>query len=29
MDIPPGRMAVIADPTGAVFSVIKMAEAGD
>jgi predicted enzyme related to lactoylglutathione lyase len=28
-DIPPGRMAVIADPTGAMFSVIKMAQPGD
>jgi len=28
-DIPPGRMAVIADPTGAMFSVIRMAQAGD
>ena len=29
MDIEPGRMAVIADPTGAMFSVIKMKVAGD
>jgi predicted enzyme related to lactoylglutathione lyase len=29
MDIPPGRMAVLADPTGAVFSVIKMSTPGD
>jgi predicted enzyme related to lactoylglutathione lyase len=29
MDIPPGRMAVLADPTGAMFSVIKMAQPGD
>ena len=29
MDIQPGRMAVLADPTGAMFSVIKMAIAGD
>ena len=28
-DIPPGRMAVIADPAGAFFSVIKMAQPGD
>ena len=28
-DIPPGRMAVLADPTGAMFSVIKMAQAAD
>ena len=29
MDIEPGRMAVLVDPTGAIFSVIKMAQAGD
>jgi predicted enzyme related to lactoylglutathione lyase len=29
MDIEPGRMAVLADPTGAMFSVIKMKVAGD
>jgi predicted enzyme related to lactoylglutathione lyase len=29
MDIPPGRMAVISDPTGALFSVIEMTIAGD
>ena len=29
MDIEPGRMAVLADPTGAMFSVIKMAQPGD
>jgi predicted enzyme related to lactoylglutathione lyase len=29
MDIPPGRMAVIADPAGAVFNVIKMTTPGD
>ena len=29
MDIPPGRMAVIADPAGAVFNIIKMAQPGD
>jgi uncharacterized protein len=29
MDIPPGRMAVIADPAGAVFNIIKMTEPGD
>jgi hypothetical protein len=29
MDIPPGRMALIADPAGAMFSVIKMAQPGD
>ena len=29
MDIPPGRMAVLADPAGAMFSVIKMAQPGD
>ena len=28
-DIPPGRMAVLADPTGAMFSVIKMAQPAD
>ena len=28
-DIPPGRFAVLADPAGAVFNVIKMAQAGD
>jgi len=28
-DIPPGRMAVIADPAGAVFNVIKLADPGD
>ena len=28
-DIPPGRMAVLADPTGAMFSTIKMAQPGD
>jgi uncharacterized protein len=28
-DIPPGRMAVFADPAGAVFSVIRMTEPGD
>lgn len=28
-DIPPGRMAVLADPAGAVFSVIKMAQPAD
>jgi uncharacterized protein len=28
-DIPPGRMAVLADPSGAVFSIIKMAQPGD
>ena len=29
MDIPPGRMAVIADPAGAMFNVIKLANPGD
>jgi predicted enzyme related to lactoylglutathione lyase len=29
MDIPPGRMAVIADPAGAVFNVITMAQPGE
>jgi uncharacterized protein len=29
MDIEPGRMAVIADPAGAVFNVIKMTTPGD
>jgi predicted enzyme related to lactoylglutathione lyase len=28
-DIPPGRMAVLVDPTGAIFNVIKMAQPGD
>jgi predicted enzyme related to lactoylglutathione lyase len=28
-DIPPGRMAVLADPAGAVFSVIKMTQPAD
>ncbi|MDQ1508645.1 MAG: uncharacterized protein QOG50_489 [Actinomycetota bacterium] len=28
-DIPPGRMAVIADPAGAMFSIIKMAQPAD
>jgi uncharacterized protein len=28
-DIPPGRMAVLADPAGAMFSVIKPAQPGD
>jgi predicted enzyme related to lactoylglutathione lyase len=28
-DIPPGRMAVIVDPTGAAFSVMTMNEPGD
>ena len=29
MDIPPGRMAVIADPAGAIFNVIKLTQPGD
>jgi uncharacterized protein len=29
MDIPVGRMAVLVDPAGAVFNVIKMTEPGD
>ena len=29
MDIEPGRFAVLADPTGAMFNVIKMTHAGD
>jgi predicted enzyme related to lactoylglutathione lyase len=29
MDIPPGRMAVIVDPAGAVFSVLELTEPGD
>lgn len=29
MDIEPGRFAVLADPAGAIFSVIKMKQAGD
>jgi predicted enzyme related to lactoylglutathione lyase len=29
MDIPPGRMAVIADPAGAVFNVLQLTEPGD
>ena len=29
MDIEPGRFAVLADPAGAMFSVIKMTTAGD
>ena len=29
MDIPPGRMAVIADPAGAMFNIIRMTEPGD
>jgi hypothetical protein len=29
VDIPPGRMAVIADPAGAVFNVIKLTAPGD
>ena len=29
MDIPPGRMATIVDPAGAVFSVLKLTEPGD
>lgn len=29
MDIPPGRMALIADPAGAMFSVLKLAQPGD
>ena len=28
MDIPPGRFAVLADPAGAMFNVIKMAQPG-
>jgi predicted enzyme related to lactoylglutathione lyase len=28
-DIPPGRFAVLADPAGAFFSVIKMAQPGE
>ena len=28
-DIPPGRMAVIVDPAGAIFSVLKLTEPGD
>ena len=28
-DIPPGRMSVIADPAGAMFTVIKLANPGD
>ena len=28
MDIQPGRFAVLADPTGAMFSVLKLAQAG-
>lgn len=28
MDIPPGRFSVLADPAGAVFSLLKMAEPG-
>ena len=28
-DIPPGRMAVLADPTGAMFSTIKMTQPAD
>ena len=29
MDIEPGRFAVIADPAGAMFNVIKMTTPGD
>ncbi len=29
IDIEPGRMAVVADPAGAVFNVIKMTTPGD
>ena len=29
VDLPPGRMAVIADPAGAMFNVIKLANPGD
>ena len=29
MDIPPGRMAVISDPQGAVFSVLALAQPAD
>jgi predicted enzyme related to lactoylglutathione lyase len=29
VDIPPGRMAVIADPAGAMFNIIKLANPGD
>ena len=28
-DIPPGRMAVVADPAGAMFNVIKLAQPGE
>jgi predicted enzyme related to lactoylglutathione lyase len=28
-DIPPGRMAVLADPAGAMFSVLKLAQPGE
>jgi predicted enzyme related to lactoylglutathione lyase len=28
-DIPPGRMAVIVDPAGAVFNVLELTEPGD
>jgi len=28
-DIPPGRMAVVADPAGAMFNIIKLAAPGD
>ena len=29
MDVPPGRMALIADPAGAMFSIIKLAQPAD
>jgi hypothetical protein len=29
MDIPPGRMAVISDPQGAVFNVLALAQPAD
>jgi len=29
MDIPPGRMATLVDPAGAVFNVLKLTEPGD